>query len=93
MLSNNIELEKKAQQAKQAATSLAVLPANIKNEALLKMADALEFEAEFILTENHKDIENGTQKGLRASLLDRLLLTKERITAMAEGKDLNLHKL
>ena len=85
MLSNNIELEKKAQQAKQAATSLAVLPTNIKNEALLKMADALEFEAEFILTENHKDIENGTQKGLRASLLDRLLLTKERITAMAEG--------
>ena len=34
MLSNNIELEKKAQQAKQAATSLAVLPTNIKNEAL-----------------------------------------------------------
>lgn len=85
MIDYNVELEKKAQKAQKAATKLAVLGTNLKNKALLAMADALEYEVEFILFENNKDIENGKQKGLSSSLLDRLLLTKERISGMAEG--------
>ena len=85
MMDYNVELENKAKKAKKAAAKLAVLETNLKNKALLAMADALEHETEFILTENSKDIENGKQKGLSSSLLDRLLLTKERIIGMAEG--------
>lgn len=85
MMDYNVELENKAKKAKKAAAKLAVLETNLKNKALLAMADALEHETEFILTENSKDIENGKQKALSSSLLDRLLLTKERIIGMAEG--------
>ena len=40
MIDYNVELEKKAQKAQKAATKLAVLGTNLKNKALLAMADA-----------------------------------------------------
>ena len=49
------------------------------------MAHALEVKTPIILEENNIDMENGRQKGLSASLLDRLLLTTERIAQMADG--------
>lgn len=49
------------------------------------MAHALEVKTSIILEENNLDMENGRQKGLSASLLDRLLLTTERIAQMADG--------
>lgn len=71
--------------AKKASQNLATLSSLEKNKALLTMAHALEIKTPIILEENNIDMENGRQKGLSASLLDRLLLTTERIAQMAEG--------
>ncbi|EAX48092.1 gamma-glutamyl phosphate reductase [Thermosinus carboxydivorans Nor1] len=79
------ELEEKGSRAKQAARKLATLPTNIKNQALLNMADALEEHQETLLAANARDMENGRAKGLSSSLLDRLLLNGSRIKAMADG--------
>ena len=40
---------------------------------------------ERILAANEKDMARGREKGMKAGLLDRLLLTPERIEGMAEG--------
>lgn len=74
-----------AMMAKKASQKLATLSSLEKNKALLTMAHALEVKTPIILEENNIDMENGRQKGLSASLLDRLLLTTERIAQMADG--------
>lgn len=80
-----VELREKGAKAKQAARQLAVLSTTVKNRALLHMADALEKRRDDILEANAVDIERGRQKKLSGALIDRLLLTEARITAMAEG--------
>lgn len=79
------ELREKGGKAKRAAQSLAVLPTTIKNKALLQMADALIKRRDDILEANAVDIDNARQKKLSGALIDRLLLTEARITAMADG--------
>ncbi|MBC8014435.1 MAG: glutamate-5-semialdehyde dehydrogenase [Sporomusaceae bacterium] len=79
------ELMSKGKSAKQAGRKLATLSTAIKNQALVSMADALEEKYSIILAANAIDVENGKGKGLSDSLLDRLALTKSRISAMAEG--------
>ncbi|MCK8815885.1 glutamate-5-semialdehyde dehydrogenase [Natroniella sulfidigena] len=75
----------KAKQAKKAAKELANLSSVYKNQALLQMADALENKQEMILAANKKDMQVGRENGLSESLLDRLLLTEDRILGMAQG--------
>lgn len=79
------ELIDKGKLAKAASYELAKLSASDKNKALLAIADALCDNADYILKENKKDIENGKANNMREGLIDRLLLTIERIEAMAEG--------
>ena len=74
-----------AAKAKQAAKKLALLSSAEKNKALYAMAHALETKTPTILKANTIDMENGRQKGLSAAVLDRLLLTTERIGQMADG--------
>jgi len=71
--------------AKSAGQKLASLGTEVKNNALLAMADALVANADFILSENEKDLENGRNAGMNESLLDRLALSKDRISSMADG--------
>ena len=71
--------------AKLAARGLATCSTTLKNNALLAMATALEQNQQRILTANALDIAAGEEKGLSASLLDRLRLTPSRIAAMADG--------
>jgi len=54
------------------------------NEALLSMADALIKNAEKILKANEADIENAKDK-ISPVMIDRLRLTNERISGMADG--------
>ncbi|MBM7623113.1 glutamate-5-semialdehyde dehydrogenase [Sporohalobacter salinus] len=75
----------KAKAASQAARELANIETTVKNKALLAMADALEDSVDFILAENEKDMKNGREEGLNEALMDRLLLTEERIKKMANG--------
>ena len=79
------EMKKKAEAAKGAAAKLALLGADVKNKALLAMADALEKRSEVILQANALDIEDARQKKVKRSYLDRLLLDEGRIASMAEG--------
>jgi glutamate-5-semialdehyde dehydrogenase len=79
------ELLEKARKLKKAAKYLGMLSAEEKNDALLMIADHLLSEKEWIISENAKDIQVGKEKGLSASLLDRLLLTDERIEQIVDG--------
>jgi glutamate-5-semialdehyde dehydrogenase len=79
------ELLEKAKKLRTAAKALAILSTEEKNEALAKMADHLLNEKELILKENAKDIKAGEANGFTSSLLDRLLLTEERIEQIVEG--------
>ena len=72
------------QEAKAVKSVLCTLDTKTKNNALLKMAEALEENCDFILSENQKDMENA--KGTVSEvMLDRLALSKERIKGMADG--------
>ncbi len=79
------EIRLKAQKAGQAARVLAGLSADEKNNALACMADALAKETPAILEANREDVQAGRDKGLSRALIDRLLLTPERIQDMALG--------
>ena len=61
------------------------LSANEKNEVLLKVADALTENADTLTAANALDVENGRKNNMPEALVDRLLLTGDRIRGMAEG--------
>lgn len=61
------------------------LSANEKNEVLLKVAEALTENADTLTAANGLDVENGRKNNMPEALVDRLLLTGDRIRGMAEG--------
>ena len=78
-------MKAKAEAAKQAAAKLAVTSTAVKNAALLAMAAALEAQQSEILAANERDMTAAAAKGMKSSMLDRLKLTAERISGMADG--------
>ncbi|QLI78034.1 glutamate-5-semialdehyde dehydrogenase [Bacillus pumilus] len=78
-------VKEKAKKAKHVSKKLGLLHTEDKNEALLKLAEALEQNSNFILQENQKDIDAGKEKGFSEALLDRLMLNEERIHEFAES--------
>lgn len=79
------EIRDKGKAAKEASVVLNVATTEEKNQALQLIADQLLQEQDQLLAENKKDIEEGREKGIESAVLDRILLTPERIEAMAEG--------
>ncbi len=79
------QIEKMAIQARNASQQLMRLSTNEKNKILLAIADALNKNRALIKKANQEDILSAKQSGLTTTLLDRLLLTDERIDAMIEG--------
>lgn len=75
----------KAQAARKAAVVLANTSTQQRNEALLAMAAALISGQEAILAANARDIEAACAKGTPEPLIDRLLLTPERIAGIADA--------
>ncbi len=71
--------------AKVASVEMAKLSAETKNTALCRMANALEANADKILSANKADVEAAKAKGLKSALLDRLALDQRKIQAMARG--------
>lgn len=61
------------------------LSANEKNEVLLKVAETLTKNADTLTAANALDVENGRKNNMPEALVDRLLLTGDRIRGMAEG--------
>lgn len=72
-------------QAKASTKFLAHASTKEKNEALNKMAQSLLDHKEQILEANQQDTAAAADNGIADTMLDRLTLTDERITAMAEG--------
>ena len=68
-----------AAQAKKASRVAAQLTTSEKNTLLNAIADSIEESSALIITENSKDIEAGRAKGLSDAMLDRLLLTTQRV--------------
>ncbi|HIU64792.1 MAG TPA: glutamate-5-semialdehyde dehydrogenase [Candidatus Avacidaminococcus intestinavium] len=74
-----------AQAAKAASVKLGILTTQIKNDALRAMAEALCARKQYILQQNKTDMETARQSGMKEAMLDRLMLTEERIEGMAAG--------
>jgi glutamate-5-semialdehyde dehydrogenase len=79
------EIEQKGKMAKIASKKLAIAGTSLKNQALLAMADALVTRQTEIMQANQADMTAGQTNGLGKTLLDRLLLTPQRIEDMAMG--------
>ena len=71
--------------AKAAETEMRNLSTNKKNEVLLAVADRLVKDAQTLISANALDVEEGKRNQMPEGLIDRLLLTENRIEGMAEG--------
>ncbi len=78
-------LLEQGKRAKAAARILATASSNLKNEALMAMAEALVDNTAPILEANAIDLDNGRKQGLTAALLERLTLNEARVKDMAQG--------
>jgi len=78
-------LEKQGKAAKDAARFLAVAGTELKNKALLAIADAFEQQQERWIQANQEDIAIAKASDMRDSLLDRLTLTEKRIKDIITG--------
>lgn len=74
-----------AKLAKTAALRMSALTTEVKNSALLAMAEALEKRQDEILKANAEDVEAALKRGTRQNMIDRLTLNPKRIADMAEG--------
>ena len=80
-----MELLEICKQAKAVKGTISILDTNKKNEVLRKVADALVGSSLYLMSENEKDMKNGRSNQMSEGLLDRLLLTEDRIAQMAQG--------
>jgi glutamate-5-semialdehyde dehydrogenase len=77
------DLDRIGRSAKAAARRLAGLSTEAKNAAILAIADALLEHQKAILAANAEDLAAARASGTAASLLDRMLLSPERLAAIA----------
>jgi glutamate-5-semialdehyde dehydrogenase len=78
------ELEEKGKAAKAASRKLAFLSTEIKNKALLNIAEALIAKKDEILAANKIDYEEARASGKSEAMLDRLMLSPSRLEGMAQ---------
>jgi glutamate-5-semialdehyde dehydrogenase len=71
--------------ARVAGRTLVAATSHERTQAVLQIADALESQSERILAANSEDMKRAESSGMQSSMLDRLLLTPERISGMASG--------
>jgi glutamate-5-semialdehyde dehydrogenase len=78
------ELEEKGKAAKAASKKLAFLSTEVKNKALLNIAEALIDKLEEILAANQIDYEEAKASGMSEAMLDRLMLSPSRLEGIAQ---------
>lgn len=78
------ELEEKGKAAKAASRKLALLPTEVKNKALLGIADTLMTRQNDILSANSQDYQESETSGMSTAMLDRLMLNPGRLEAIAQ---------
>ncbi len=80
-----MELTEMGRRAKTAAAYLNTLGTTAKNEGLRQAAQALLDGQEEILKANQADVAQARERGMNPGLVDRLMLTADRVKAMADG--------
>ena len=80
----NEELENIAKAAKSASKRMAYIGTPVKNQALKNIAEDLLAKCDDILAANKIDYTEAEASGMNTAMLDRLLLTKDRLQGMAK---------
>jgi glutamate-5-semialdehyde dehydrogenase len=78
-----MEVHNIARQARAASKKLALVSAETKNAVLMTLAQKLMSQQSAVLAANAADIKDARQNGLSDALIDRLLLTPERLEGIA----------
>jgi len=78
------ELEQKGKAAKAASRKLAFLSTEIKNKALVNIAEAIIDKQDEILAANKIDYEEAKASGMGEAMLDRLMLSPSRLEGIAQ---------
>lgn len=78
-------VKKIAEDALAASRRLARSSTDIKNAALLRMADELIRHRDLIVSENERDVRAAGEKGLSSAMIDRLTVKDATLQAMAQG--------
>lgn len=73
------------EEARKASSNLAALSATRKNQLLSEISKMLTEDADIILAENGKDIQNARDNGLSEAMIERLTLTKARLDGICTG--------
>ncbi len=76
---------KKLSLLKDASKIVSTSKARDRNDALKLIADEILASRDYILSENSKDVESARQKGMKESLIDRLVLNYRRIYEMVDA--------
>jgi len=71
--------------ARKAATQINKASTQLKNSALVAIANQITAQREFLLAENQKDLAIARENGISDALLDRLTFTDARFDSMVEG--------
>ena len=79
------EVIEKGKKAKVASFIIQRKTTQQKNEALLAIAEQLNKDRQAIFEANEKDMQNGKANGIEVNVLDRILLTDERMDAIIEA--------
>ena len=77
------DLEAKGKAAKAASRKVAHLPTEVKNKALLKIAESLISREQEILDANRADYDEAKASGMDEAMLDRLMLDSSRLQGIA----------
>jgi len=78
-------MEQFLQEAKRSSAVIGTLQSAKKREVLEQMANALIKQSDYIIEQNSKDIEYAKENNLSSAMVDRLLLDKSRVEAMAKS--------
>lgn len=73
------------EEAKRTSRTIANLSTAVKNKVLNDMADALMDHCDFIVSKNNQDMFEAKKNNLDEALLDRLLLTGDRVKSMSDA--------
>ena len=74
-----------ARNARRAGNKLANMSSDLKNRALIQMAEELVRQTDYLVSENAKDLDYANKKGLSAAMIDRLTLNDLTIKGIADG--------
>lgn len=80
-----MQLEEIGKRAKAVVPELLALSSEQKNQVLERVAERLVEQESFLIEQNELDVKKAEENGVSESMIDRLRLTKERISGMAEG--------